>query len=178
MAGGDFNFTFNVLPGDVAQANIVNVQSNAIITAEWLHTGYQAGDINGDGIVNTQDLAVVSANWLSTRPTGSLASIAQQSIVATDVSTAASETVSPAANSAVANSAAVAVEVAAGASVLVAPSASPSQIGTTGNTSGTFSATNVSKAFASSGGAVMGGPQAGNAVAAPIGRQSMDWPTH
>ena len=111
VAGGDFQFAFNVLPGDVAQANIVNVQSIAIITAEWLHTGYQSGDINGDGIVNSQDLAVVSSNWFSTPLTVVLTSAVQQSLVSSDLAMATTYELN-----AVTTGAAVADEVAAGSS--------------------------------------------------------------
>ena len=69
-AGGDFNFAFNVLPGDVNQDGIINVQDLALVSSGWLSAG-PAGDVNADGIVNSQDLAFLSSNWLATLPQGS-----------------------------------------------------------------------------------------------------------
>ena len=68
-AGGDFNFAFNVLPGDVNQDGIINVQDLALVSSGWLSAG-PAGDVNADGIVNSQDLAFLSSNWLATLPAG------------------------------------------------------------------------------------------------------------
>ena len=73
QAGGDFNFSINVLPGDANQDGIVNSQDIALLSSSWLaspQSGFfdPAIDSNGDGIVNTQDLALLSANWLKALP--------------------------------------------------------------------------------------------------------------
>ncbi len=68
-AGGDFNFAFNVLPGDVNQDGIVNVQDLTLVTSGWLEAG-PVGDVNADGLVNGEDLALLSSNWLTTLPAG------------------------------------------------------------------------------------------------------------
>ena len=68
-AGGDFNFAFNVLPGDANGDGIVNGQDLALVASNWLTAG-PAGDVNADGIVNGQDLALLSSNWLATLPAG------------------------------------------------------------------------------------------------------------
>ena len=60
IPGGDFQFSFNVLPGDVNQDGIVNAQDLALLSSGWMKSGV-TGDINGDNIVNGQDLAVISA---------------------------------------------------------------------------------------------------------------------
>ena len=70
VPGGDFNFSFNVLPGDVNQDGIVNAQDLALASSGWMKSG-MTGDLNGDGIVNGQDLAVLSSNWLETLPPAS-----------------------------------------------------------------------------------------------------------
>ncbi|HEY4311330.1 MAG TPA: choice-of-anchor tandem repeat GloVer-containing protein [Pirellulales bacterium] len=67
--GGDFNFAFNVLPGDANGDGTVNVQDLAAISSGWLTAG-RAGDINADGVINGQDLALLSSNWLATLPVG------------------------------------------------------------------------------------------------------------
>jgi hypothetical protein len=67
--GGDFQFAFNVLPGDLNQDGIVNAQDLALTSSNWL-SSQSSGDANGDGIVNAQDLATVSSNWLATLPAG------------------------------------------------------------------------------------------------------------
>jgi hypothetical protein len=69
-SGGDFSFSFNVLPGDVAELGIVNAQGIGLIGSNWLETGGLLGDANGDGIVNAQDLAAIASHWLNTLPTG------------------------------------------------------------------------------------------------------------
>ncbi len=66
-AGGDFDFAFNVLPGDDNQDGIINAQDLAPISSNWSGNNIVA-DINGDGIVNGQDLAVIAASWLATIP--------------------------------------------------------------------------------------------------------------
>jgi probable HAF family extracellular repeat protein len=159
VAGGDFQFAFNVLPGDVAQANIVNVQSVALVSAEWLHTGYQPADANGDGIVNSQDSAVISANWFSMPASLSVASAAQQSIVAPDVATANADGLSS-----------VAEEVAAGASTPSMLVASQSQPGTSDNA--LTLATDVVTALSNSIGANAPGTRAPGSVVVRISSTS------
>ena len=83
VAGGNFSFGFNVLPGDIARAGIVNVQDIAVIGSSWQKTGFQLGDVNGDGVVNGQDLAQVSANWLGTLPV--ITSVGTQQIASLSV---------------------------------------------------------------------------------------------
>ena len=67
-AGGDFNFSFNVLPADTNQDGIVNGQDIAGIASHWLATSTVFNDINGDGIVNGQEIASIASHWLSTLP--------------------------------------------------------------------------------------------------------------
>ena len=83
VAGGNFSFGFNVLPGDIARAGIVNVQDVAVIGSSWQKTGFQLADVNGDGVVNGQDLAQVSANWLRTLP--AITSVGAQQIASLSV---------------------------------------------------------------------------------------------
>ncbi|HEY4308586.1 MAG TPA: Calx-beta domain-containing protein [Pirellulales bacterium] len=92
-AGGDFNFGFNVLPGDANQDGVVNAQDLAIVSSGWLKSGPH-GDVNADGIINAQDLAAISSSWLATLPAGG----AQASVESAAV------TVAPAAQSAAATS--------------------------------------------------------------------------
>ncbi|HVU86190.1 MAG TPA: peptidylprolyl isomerase [Pirellulales bacterium] len=75
QAGGDFNFSFNVLPGDVNRDGIVNVQDLALVSSSWLASlqngafnGFPWIDPNGDGIINAQDLATLSASWTKGLP--------------------------------------------------------------------------------------------------------------
>ena len=69
-AGGDFNFAFNVLPGDVNQGTVVNGLDISLIASHWLQTGGLAGDANGDDIVNGLDIAAIASHWLQTLPAG------------------------------------------------------------------------------------------------------------
>ena len=69
-AGGNFNFNFNVLPGDTNQDGIVNGQDIANIASHWLQTNGLTGDINGDGIVNGQDVAAIASRWFNMLPAG------------------------------------------------------------------------------------------------------------
>ena len=69
IAGGDFDFAFNVLPGDANGDGIVNGQDLALSSSGWLNAG-PTGDINADGIINGQDIAVISSAWLQTVPVG------------------------------------------------------------------------------------------------------------
>ncbi len=65
--GGDFNFGFNVLPGDMNQDGIVNSQDLAAVSANWLQPAPFA-NTGGGAILNSQDLAVISADWLAALP--------------------------------------------------------------------------------------------------------------
>ena len=69
----DFDFAFNVLPGDLNQDGTVNSQDLAIVSANWL-SSQTTGDNNGDGIVNSQDLALISSNWLVSLPASGMSS--------------------------------------------------------------------------------------------------------
>ena len=77
VAGGDFNFAFHVLPGDINQDGIVNGQDLALASSAWLTSGV-TGDVNADGIVNGQDLAIISSQWLATLPGGGSQSAGSQ----------------------------------------------------------------------------------------------------
>ena len=65
VAGGDFQFRINVLPGNVNQDGMVNVQDLAVLAANYRKslTGWANGDFNCDGVVDVQDLAVLAANY-------------------------------------------------------------------------------------------------------------------
>jgi hypothetical protein len=82
IPGGDFQFQFNVLPGDVNQDGIVDSQDLALMSSNWLVANAMA-DTNGDDIVNSQDIALIASNWLSTLPAaGSSLSAAGSSVPA------------------------------------------------------------------------------------------------
>ncbi len=101
QAGGDFNFSFNVLPGDVNQDGIVNTQDLALVSSTWLaslQTGVFNGfpwiDPNGDGIVNSQDLAIISASWMTSLPaqaTGTSSATSMAAVSAMALSSGASQ---------------------------------------------------------------------------------------
>ena len=63
-AGGDFNFAFNVLPGDTNQDGIVNGLDINTIASHWLKTGGISGDANGDGIVNGLDINSIASTMV------------------------------------------------------------------------------------------------------------------
>ncbi|HEY4311894.1 MAG TPA: peptidylprolyl isomerase [Pirellulales bacterium] len=67
LAGGNFDFSFNVLPGDINQDGIVNAQDTALASSSWLKANWRA-DFNGDGIVNVLEMAMISSAWLSSLP--------------------------------------------------------------------------------------------------------------
>ena len=67
--GGDFKFSFNVLPADGNRDGIVNGQDIAAIASNWLQPSL-AGDVNGDDLLNGQDIASIASNWLAALPTG------------------------------------------------------------------------------------------------------------
>lgn len=68
-AGGDFNFAFNVLPGDVNQDGVVDIQDLTSVANHWLGAG-PTGDVNADGAVDIQDLTALANHWLQTLPAG------------------------------------------------------------------------------------------------------------
>ena len=70
IAGGDFAFRVNVLPGDVNHSGVVNGLDIPLISTFWLTAGSIGGDTNGDGIVNVLDIAAIASNWLATLPSG------------------------------------------------------------------------------------------------------------
>ncbi len=75
--GGDFTFSFNVLPSDANQDGVVNGLDIAQVASNWLQNNV-AGDINGDGVVNGLDIAGIASHWLSALPesSGNVASVA------------------------------------------------------------------------------------------------------
>jgi hypothetical protein len=91
-AGGDFNFGFNVLPGDLNQDGIVNSQDLAAVSAYWLQPTSFA-NTGGGAILNSQDLATISSDWLATLP--SLV-VSGASVAAASVSSASVALSSPA----------------------------------------------------------------------------------
>ena len=64
VAGGDFLFRFNVLPGDVNRDSSVNGLDIAQVASHWLQTG-SPGDVNGDNVVNGLDIAAIASHWLN-----------------------------------------------------------------------------------------------------------------
>ena len=74
-AGGDFEFLFNVLPGDTLDIDLLNF--NNLLTI-YNHVGenttdptYEASsDVDGDGMIETSDWQEVQNNLLETLPTG------------------------------------------------------------------------------------------------------------
>ena len=54
-AGGDFNFAFNVLPGDANQDGVVNGLDIQQVASNWIQSSF-AGDVNGDNVINGLDL--------------------------------------------------------------------------------------------------------------------------
>ena len=74
-AGGDFEFRFNVLPGDASQDNSINyTDSYLVLTSRGKEagmTGYSIfRDIDGDGVVTTDDWYDVYFSMGHTLPTG------------------------------------------------------------------------------------------------------------
>ena len=73
VAGGDFNFRFNVLPGDVEQAGTVSTQEAADIASHFgqftTQTGYSPFmDTAAKGRISGLDLLLVQANLGATLP--------------------------------------------------------------------------------------------------------------
>ena len=102
VAGGEFNFAFNVLPGDTNQDGIVNGLDIAQIASHWLQVGGIIGDTNGDNIVNGLDISAVASHWLAMLPAGSPGGNANSSAIGNGGAVAslaggASDTAAPAA---------------------------------------------------------------------------------
>jgi hypothetical protein len=70
LAGEDFNFAFNVLPGDANQDGIVNGLDIGVVANNWLHSQGTTSDLNGDGLVNGLDINVIAVHWLASVPAG------------------------------------------------------------------------------------------------------------
>jgi hypothetical protein len=68
-SGGDFNFSFNVLPADVNQDGVVNGLDINSIASHWLQHSI-LGDVNGDNVVNGLDINSIASSWLATLPAG------------------------------------------------------------------------------------------------------------
>lgn len=80
VAGGDFQFLFNVLPGDVNQSgsvlnnDVVSVQ-NALFKSAG-QAGYSAFlDLNGSGSILSNDVVVVQNNQFTSLPSGNPAGV-------------------------------------------------------------------------------------------------------
>ena len=76
IAGGDFQFVFKVLRGDVDQSGVVNsadyADENWRIPSTPGMAKYQArNDLDGNAAINSTDLQHVFSNWNSTLPIGS-----------------------------------------------------------------------------------------------------------
>ena len=69
-AGGNVDFRFNVLPGDVNQDGAVNIGDLTLLAAQWNQSG-QTGDLNGDGHVDIGDLTALASAWQTNLPSGS-----------------------------------------------------------------------------------------------------------
>ncbi len=62
-AGGDFQFRFNVLPGDGNGDGVVNGLDISATVSHWLQMGPSIGDANGDGVINGLDIAAIASHW-------------------------------------------------------------------------------------------------------------------
>jgi len=72
VAGGNFDFRFNVLPGDATQDGTVNVADMNKVLTNVNSTGmsWSQGDVTGDGAVDVSDLNVVLTNYNQSLPSG------------------------------------------------------------------------------------------------------------
>ena len=68
LAGGDFNFSFNVLPGDANQDGVVNGLDISSVISQWQSVTSPMADMNGDGVVNGLEIAAIASHWLQTLP--------------------------------------------------------------------------------------------------------------
>jgi hypothetical protein len=73
VAGGNFDFRFNVLPGDANQDGSVNFADLNKVLTNYNLTGmsWSQGDVTGDGAVNFSDLNVVLTYYNLSLPSGS-----------------------------------------------------------------------------------------------------------
>jgi len=62
IAGGDFEFRFTVVPGDVNHDQTVNIFDINMVSSSW-DKANPGGDPNGDGTVNIFDINAISSNW-------------------------------------------------------------------------------------------------------------------
>ncbi len=71
-AGGNFDFRFNVLPGDANQDGVVNISDLTALSSQWQQTGQGSlsADFNGDGRVDIGDLVGLASSWQATLPSG------------------------------------------------------------------------------------------------------------
>ena len=78
VAGGDFHFRFNVLPGDATQDGSVNAADLNQVLANYNGTGmnWSQGDVTGDGAVGFADLNKVLTNYNLGLPSGTPAAAA------------------------------------------------------------------------------------------------------
>ena len=70
--GGNFNFRFNVLPGDANQDGLVNISDLTALASQWQQTsqGFLSADLNHDGQVNISDLTMLASAWQAALPAG------------------------------------------------------------------------------------------------------------
>ncbi len=72
VAGGDFDFRFNVLPGDATQDGTVEGYDLTTLLGSYNKSGetWADGDFTGDGTVDGYDLGVLLGNYTKTLPSG------------------------------------------------------------------------------------------------------------
>lgn len=62
LAGGDFVFRFQVVPGDANHDTVVNIFDINLVSSTW-GVANPNGDPNGDGTINIFDINAISSNW-------------------------------------------------------------------------------------------------------------------
>jgi hypothetical protein len=73
LAGGDFHFRLNVLPGDANQDGSVDIRDFTLMKSYWLVPSgatWAMGDFNADGSVDIRDFTLMKSYWLDTLPAG------------------------------------------------------------------------------------------------------------
>ncbi len=72
VAGGDFDFRFNVLPGDATQDGTVDGYDLGEVLGNYTKSGKTGadGDFTGDGTVDGYDLSVLVGDYTKTLPSG------------------------------------------------------------------------------------------------------------
>ena len=72
-AGGNFDFRFNVLPGDATQDAVVGPADMSRVLTNYGKTGvaWSQGDFSGDGVIGPADMSKLLANYGVTLPAGS-----------------------------------------------------------------------------------------------------------